>query len=300
MIATRQLSERSLLAHLRESFCRFSGNAFAVRHMKFKFGVVLLLGLIAAASVIQVTFNVKATAELVPLERRIISAPRDGYIESVDRGPGDSVTMGDVLLQLDTGELLVDQSRWQSELSSTATELRSAMAAGDRRKMAMLGADSSRAKAQLQLVDTQLRRSSVTAPVSGVIVSGDLSQMVGAPVQRGQTLLELAPPDGYEIHLMVDESDIHRIHVADQGKLSLKALPGQHITFSVSTIHPIGIAEDGSNRFRVQANLDSEGVALLPGQTGIGKIDVGSASMLWILTHEFADWFRQKRWEWFG
>ena len=68
----------------------------------------------------------------------------------------------------------------------------------------------------------------------------------------------------------------------------------------MSAIHPIGVAESGSNRFRVQADLQGTDAALLPGQTGIGKIEVGSASILWILTHEFSDWFRQKRWEWFG
>ena len=31
------------------------------------------------------------------------------------------------------------------------------------------------------------------APIPGVIVSGDLSQAIGAPVERGQVLFELAP-----------------------------------------------------------------------------------------------------------
>ena len=300
LIATRLGSERSLPRHALESFLTASGVTFSARHMKFKIIIVLLLCLVSAASVVQMTDKIKATAELVPLERRIISAPRDGYIESVETGAGDSVAQGDVLLRLDAGELRVEQSRWQSELSGISSELRSAMAARDRRQMAMLGAESAKGEAQLQLVETQLRRSTVKAPVSGIIVSGDLSQMIGAPVQRGQTLMELAPPEGYEAYLMVDEKDIHRISVADTGFLSLKSLPGERIGFSVSAIHPIGVAESGSNRFRVQADLQGTDAALLPGQTGIGKIEVGSASILWILTHEFSDWFRQKRWEWFG
>ncbi len=300
LIATRLAGERSVFGHVRESLLKISGVTFAARHMKLKMSIVLLLCLVSAASLVQVTYKIKATAELVPLERRIISAPRDGYIESVETGTGDSVTEGDVLLRLDAGELRVEQSRWQSELSGTSSELRSAMAARDRRKMAMLGAESAKIEAQLQLVETQLLRSAVKAPVSGVIVSGDLSQMVGAPVQRGQTLIELAPPEGYEAYLMVDEKDIHRIHVADTGFLSLKSVSGERIGFAVSAIHPIGVAEGGSNRFRVQANLEGVDAALLPGQTGIGKIEVGSASILWILTHEFSDWFWQKRWEWFG
>ncbi|ASJ70945.1 efflux RND transporter periplasmic adaptor subunit [Granulosicoccus antarcticus] len=300
LIAARRTSERSLYRHARDSLLSRTSTLVAIQHMKLKLSLISLLALILAASLIQVTYNIKAPAELVPLERRIISAPRDGYIRSVETGAGDNVTAGEVLLQLDTGELRVEQSRWNSELAGTATKFRTAMATRDRREMAILGAESSRLKAQLQLVETQLARSAIKAPVTGVIVSGELSQMVGAPVERGQTLMEIAPPEGYEVYLMVDEKDINRISVADKGYLSLKALSGEQLAFSVSAIHPIGIAEGGFNRFRVQANIERGDAILLPGQTGVGKIDVGSASVLWLMTHEFSDWFRQKYWEWLG
>ena len=300
LVALRQAAERSLPRHARESMMKAVGVSVAPRYMKLKLGAVLAVCALLAAAMIEAPYRVKASAELVPLERRVISAPRDGYIQSVDSGAGDRVSSGDSLMQLDTGELLVEQSRWQSELASTATQLRSAMASGDRRKMAMLKADADKSRAQLELLDSKLLRSSVRAPVSGVIVSGDLSQMVGAPVKRGETLMELAPPDGYQVHLMVDEKDISSISLGDHGRLSLKALPGDAIDFTITAIHPVGLPEKGSNRFRVEASLIQPDANLLPGQTGIGKIDTGSATLLWNWTHEFGDWFRHKRWEWFG
>ena len=299
-IVVRQTAERGLLQHVRDAVMLAIGVSVAPRYMKVKMLGLLAICLTVAAALIQAPYRVKADAELVPLERRVISAPRDGYIESVNRGAGDIVSAGESLLQLDTGELLVEQSRWQSELASTATQLRSAMASGDRRKMAMLNADSRKFRAQLALLSSQLNRSTVQAPVSGVIVSGDLSQMVGAPVKRGETLMELAPPDGYEVHLMVDEKDISRIAMGNSGRLSLRALPGQAIDFTITAIHPVGIPEQGRNQFRVEASLIQPDAVLLPGQTGMGKIDVGSASLLWSWTHEFGNWFKHKRWEWFG
>lgn len=300
LVAIRQEAERSLPRHVRDSVMRAAGVTVAPRYMKIKLVMLLALAVLLVAANVQMPYRVKADAELVPLERRVISAPRDGYIQSVDSGAGDFVNAGDSLMKLDTGELLVEQSQWRSELASTATELRSAMASGDRRKMAMLSADAGKFRAQLDLIESKVQRSFVRAPVSGVIVSGDLSQMVGAPVKRGETLMELAPPDGYEVHLMVDEKDISSISQGDQGRLSLKALPGEAIEFTVTAIHPVGLAEQGRNRFRVEASLIQPDAVLLPGQTGIGKIEAGSATLLWNWTHEFGRWFRQKRWEWFG
>ncbi len=300
LVAVRQAAERSLPDHARQSVKQSLGVTLAPRYMKLKLLALLAVGVLAAAAMVEAPYRVKAAAELVPLQRRVVSAPRDGYIQSVNSGAGDRVNIGEPLMQLDSGELLVEQSRWQSELASTANELRAAMASGDRRKMAMLKADANKFRAQLTLLDTKLSRSTVRAPVAGVIVSGDLSQMVGAPVKRGETLVELAPPEGYEVHLMVDEKDVSRVSPGDQGRLSLKALPGNPIQFTVSAIHPVGQPENGMNRFRVEASLIQPDAALRPGQTGIGKIEVGSASLLWNWTHEFGDWFRQKRWEWFG
>ena len=43
---------------------------------------------------------------------------------------------------------------------------------------------------------------------SAVVVSGDLTQSLGAPLERGQVMLELAPLDAYRVTLQVDERDI--------------------------------------------------------------------------------------------
>ena len=58
--------------------------------------------------------------------------------------------------------------------------------------------------AQLELIDAQLARMRLTAPFSGVVVSGDLSQSLGSPVEHGQVLFEVAPLDAYRVILEVE------------------------------------------------------------------------------------------------
>jgi hypothetical protein len=41
-----------------------------------------------------------------------------------------------------------------------------------------------------------------------VVVKGDLSQSLGAAVERGNVLFELAPLDSYRVIMKVDERDI--------------------------------------------------------------------------------------------
>lgn len=300
LIDARRQAERGMFKHLKDTATDSFDFFVAPRYIKRKvIGALFLISLVFAFFW-QTTHWIKASAELVPLERRVISAPIEGYVKSVETGSGDQVNAGDVLLRIDTSDAAVERARWQSELAGLSAKMRSAMAVADRREMAILSADIDTAKAQLELVDAQLKRSIITAPVDGVVVSGDLSQMVGAPVSRGQLLLELAPEKGYEVHLLVDGDKINRVHVGDPAALKMQAWSAEPLELVVDRIHPIGIAQDGANRFRVVGTTLGDVALLMPGQTGIGKINVGKASLLKILTGDFIGWLKLKKWEWIG
>jgi hypothetical protein len=70
----------------------------------------------------------------------------------------------------------------------------------------------------------------------------------------------------------------------------------------VRRITPVSVAEEGRNYFRVEAELQTDaGKApppMRPGMEGVGKVDAGERSLLWIWTHRFTDWLRLKSWEW--
>ena len=71
--------------------------------------------------------------------------------------------------------------------------------------MTVLAAQISQTEAQLALVEDRLARATLVAPFDGVVVSGDLSQRLGSPVQLGDALFEVAPLDAYRVVLQVDE-----------------------------------------------------------------------------------------------
>ena len=149
---------------------------------------------------------------------------------------------------------------------------------------------------QLQLFDLQLARTQLVAPFAGVVVSGDLSQRLGSPVERGEVLFEVAPLDEYRVVLEVDERDIPRVEVGDVGSLALAAMPGKALALSVSKVTPVSTVAEGRNLFRVEAQIDEAPAFLRPGMKGVGKIDVGRRRLIWIWTHELVDWLRLQLW----
>jgi multidrug resistance efflux pump len=154
------------------------------------------------------------------------------------------------------------------------------------------------AAVQLALIDEQLVRVTILAPFRGVVVKGDLSQSLGAPVEQGQVLFEVAPLDSYRVKLQVDDSDITAMQVGQQGEMVLTAMPETGLPFRVDKITPVTTAKDGRNFFQVEAKLEQNSDRLRPGLEGYAKVNAGRYKLLWIWTHSLLDWVRLKVWSW--
>lgn len=300
LIRLRHESERGLPGALRRSLHAGAQQITGPHHVMAKSLVGLVFITTLAAAMIPVTYRIKAEAEIVPITRRVISAPVEGFVDSVQVRVGDRARAGDELLRLDTRQLTLEKTRLSSEIRGIETEIRAARASRDRKETVVLYARRSEASAELERVEQQIERSVLRAPVDGIIVDGDINEIVGAPVKLGDSLMQIAPIEGQDVHLLVDERDIGRVRVGQRGSLSLTSSPGQTIPFDVATIHPIARSTEGRNRIRVEAALPTSSRTPLPGQTGIGKIAVGESSLLWVWTHRFVDWARQQGWVWFG
>jgi hypothetical protein len=136
------------------------------------------------------------------------------------------------------------------------------------------------------------------APFDGVIVSGDLSQALGSPVEKGKVLFEVAPLDQYRVILQVGERDITYVHEGETGTLTLTGLPAQPLDFHVTKVTPVANSEDGRNFFRTEAALNDARLPVRPGMEGVAKIDAGRRGLLWIWTHPLIDWARLLLWKW--
>jgi multidrug resistance efflux pump len=242
--------------------------------------------------------KVSAKSVTEGLMQRAAVAPFDGFIQSAPMRAGDQVREGEVLASLNDKDLVLDRLKSLSERDKLVQKHRDALAKHDRADTAALSAQIKQAEAQLALAEDKLARTRIVAPFDGTVVSGDLSQMLGTPVERGKVLFEIAPLDGYRVILQVDERDIGYIGIGQRGRLALAGLPAHPVGFIVTKVTPIATAEEGQNFFRIEAHLDDGSIQLRPGMEGVGKIEIGRASLFWIWTHPLVEWVRLSAWKW--
>jgi multidrug resistance efflux pump len=211
---------------------------------------------------------------------------------------GEVVNEGRVLATLDDKDLALERLRWSTTKRQHMSEYDRALALKERAEANIIKTRIDQAGAQIELLDKQLARTLIKAPFDGIIVSGDLSQSVGAAVKRGEELFNIAPLDDYRVILEVDETDIKDVQEGQEGLLRLASAPEVAQKFSVVRITPISEQADGRNFFRVEARLHEKNNSLRPGMEGIGKVEIDERLLIRIWTDKMIDWLRLNVWKW--
>jgi multidrug efflux pump subunit AcrA (membrane-fusion protein) len=274
------------------------GKVVGPRHMGMKTSLAAAAGLILFLAVATGEYRVSATAALEPVIRRAVVAPFAGYIAEAPARAGDLVRRDQVLATLDDRELRLQRLKWSTQLEQLAKQGQQAQAQRNAAQVVILAAQMDQARAEVALLDDQLGRSRLRAPIEGIVVSGDLSQSLRAPVERGQVLFEVAPLDAFRLILQVDERTIGDVREGQAGTLVLAGDPHEGWNFQVAKITPVSTAREGRNYFRVEAALLRQSERLRPGMEGVGKISIDTRRLVWIWTHDLVDWVRLALWTW--
>ena len=297
VIALRREAEQGVLARAGRQAGRALGVVTDSSFPAIKLAVAVFGLLLLVLAFVPAPYRVSAQALVEGSVQRSAVVPFEGYLREAPARAGDQVKAGQVLAVLDDKDLLLERVRWESELEQAQRKEREAMAKANRVDQQQAAAQANQARAQLDLVLGKLGRVQVTAPFDAVVVKGDLSQLIGSPLELGKVLFELAPLDSWRVILKVDERDIGQIRQGAQGELVLASLPGSAWPFTVKKITPISVAEEGRNFFRVEAALGEQAPKLSPNMEGVAKVAAGQRSLLWIWAHPLLDWLRLAWWK---
>ncbi len=276
------------------------GQLVGPTHLGMKAAVAIAIGVGVVLALSPVEHRVTANARIEGLVQRVVVAPVDGFLKSAYVRPGDHVETGALLAEMRDDDLKLHERKWIGELAQRESTYSEALAKLDRPQLVTAHARIDEARAQLELVEQQIVRTQLKAPISGIVIKGDLSQWLGAPVKRGEALLTIAPRADRRVVLEVDERDISRVRAAQTGHLTLAAMPGALIPVSIIRITPVAVVANGTNAFEVEAEIARHDQTLQPGMRGIAKIAVGTESALWALSHRALDWLRINWWIWVG
>lgn len=276
----------------------FVAELIGFQYIGLKLLLIAMIAFISFAMVTESDFRIHADAVLEGKIQRVVSAPIDGFISSANVRAGDTVLKQGVMATMDDVDLKLEKIKLSAEQQQVKREYREAMANRDLVQVRVLNAQLAQIEAKINLKNEQLQRTVIQAPFDGLVIEGDLSQSLGAPVDRGDSLFTIAPLDGYRVILKVNERSISHIRHGQKGVLALSSLADRKFPLTIEKITEVANTEDGSNVFRVEAALSDLPKILRPGMEGVGKIEIGRKKLFWIWTHELVDWVKLWVWSW--
>jgi multidrug efflux pump subunit AcrA (membrane-fusion protein) len=299
VIWVRYCDDRNLALRAVDSTVKAAGWFVGPKHTIWKVVGVLVMLATAAIFLIRIPYRFGAPFELQAAERRIISAPFDGTIQELMDGalPGERVKQGQVLVKLSTDERRLSAIEARAQILQYEKEADNARNRRELDKVQEAVAKADQARARLELLENQINRSAIVAPIDGTIVAGDLRDRRQSSIKLGDKLMEVAELSKKIAVVRVDDRDIGYVHVGQTGQVTPKSDPSRAYPFKVQRIVPLAQPREGENSFDVYCEFTEElPDGYRPGMEGQAKFDGETKSLAWIASRRVIDTLRIWLW----
>jgi putative peptide zinc metalloprotease protein len=136
-----------------------------------------------------------------------VFAGTDGFIDKVHVRPGQTVTKGQLIVELISPQADLQIAAAEAEKQEYAVRLAASRAQGD--AAGVLAAEKQIAAAQQQIAELRRQRDElrVLAPQDGVVVGSDPMEIIGALVRRGEMLCQITQPGSLRIAAVLEQGD---------------------------------------------------------------------------------------------
>jgi len=295
-IALVERANRPLIAHVRDTVGQaVQGMIHPQKPLRIAmiFIAALCMGWFLIGTV---PYRITVPCVVVPDRVQHISAPFDGIIKAAHVTAGDQVTRGQILYELDTTELELEQDRLLANIAVATIEIDRAIAA-----KLMVNAKLAHTRirvfeVQLKIVRQKLNQATSRAPFSGTVIQGDLRKQVGQIVNRGTPIFEIAPNNGWLLELEVPDVLAGDVNAGLTAAFAPQARPEQSQACRILRVRPTAELRNGKNVFIAEAKPDSKLDWLRPGMEGVTRVEIGPRPVRWVTMHRVVNYLRLKLW----
>ncbi len=302
-LADRYESDRLLVGHAWRSVKWTGSYLVGPKHVGWKLLGLTVLTVLMLTLVVPWPYRVSSDFRLEAHERRVLPVPYQGKLAVVHVRPGDKVTVGQVLAELDSQELRLQLAEATGRLRLSQVEHDQAKGEGKQADAAKASANIMQHQARVDLLTYQISMAKITSPVEGVVLDGYWVDKVGSMLELGTNLFEVAPLAGLTPVLKVHESDINAIlealsdgRATLEGELATRSVPELSFAIAFDRIVPLGKPVEGKNVFEVWCKMEEPATWMRPGMEGIAKLDIDRRPIFWLLTHRIIDTLRLWLW----
>ena len=233
--------------------------------------------------------TVKVTGTLVPGQQSDVASQASGRVLSVAVRPGDTVSEGDVLLEIDRATLELQLSQQRATADATRAQLVSSRQQLERTEelarqglaspsaleqarsaTAALDANLAALESAVQSAELALSNASVISPLSGSVASRSVEP--GQTVNAGTPLLTIVNLDEMEFQASASVNSSALVAPGQAVSVQVSGLENDTFTGSVTRVNPVAVS--GTRTVPIYIELDNAEGRLRGGMFATGHITV--------------------------
>ncbi|HEY3040080.1 MAG TPA: efflux RND transporter periplasmic adaptor subunit [Pyrinomonadaceae bacterium] len=170
-----------------------------------------------------------------------------------------------------------DEVRTKLEVARAESERADRMLQAAKARQNQMFGRIDQARADVSSARVYAGYSRLASPINGVVVSKHVD--AGSMATPGAPLLTIENDSNYQLEVSVEESQLNKIHLNDQARITIEALGNQEFTCSVKEIVPV--ADPNSRSYTVKLSLPTiAGQQLRSGLYGKARFVTGARQVL--------------------
>lgn len=197
-----------------------------------------------------------------------VAAEVPGRVEWIGPREGAVVQAGELLMRLNTDLLQAEYERIQAQVKNDETEFERQKGlveggAAPSKDLDKAATDLAISKAQLQEIRARLARTSIVAPLSGVL--NELPVEQGEYVQPGTPVADIVDADTVKVVVSIPERDVPFFATGDRADV-LVDIKGRHHSFEGTITFISELADERTRSTRMEITLPNKDGLLHSGQ----------------------------------
>ncbi|MBU0639262.1 MAG: efflux RND transporter periplasmic adaptor subunit [Planctomycetes bacterium] len=226
-----------------------------------------LTGVVEANRVVRVAAELSGRVERYGQRPREIAWRGRAFRAGATIAEGDPVSEGDPLVGLNSDLQAARYAQAQAQFEYDLREYQRILDLFEQQVTSKTELDNARtrrdiAQAQLDEVSEQLKRTSIVAPISGIL--NRLPAEIGEYVASGDAVAEIVDVDRVKLVVDVPERDVHYLGVGDQVRIFARTIEPAELTGAITYISEL--ADELTRTTRVEITIDNRSQVLRSGQ----------------------------------
>jgi GAF domain-containing protein/biotin carboxyl carrier protein len=240
--------------------------------------------------------RVAGPARILPGRRASVTAGVDGIVRSVLRREGDLVPAGGTIATIDPSIYQASLAEARAAYLIADSEVARYREAGDAPRMFEALSRKDELEARILLEQDRFARTTIRAPIKGVIVTPRIEERVGQLLTKGTELCVVADVGSVVAEVAIPEADASLIRPGERVALKLNPFPTRlfHGTVNRPGSH---VREEGDERFVIAEIGVEDGAGLLKtGMLGKAKVSTIKVSLIRAMVRKPARFLWKKLW----